>query len=63
MLLVAVAVFLIVGRNDIRNQERYAAQLRNTAANVAVKTGNPTVARAATNGVNQVRQKIKNVNL
>jgi len=69
LVLVAVAVFVVVGRYDIRSQDWYAAKLRMTtaikagtarkhASTVAAKAGGMT-----TNAVHQARQKAKNASL
>ena len=63
LLLVAVAVFVVVGLNDIRSQNEYAAKLLKPAAASAVTTGRQTAIKTETNAVRQVRQKIRNANL
>ena len=69
MVLVALAVLVVVGRYEIKSQERYAAKLRMTTAIKAVPAGNRAVTVAVkaggmtTNAVYQARQKAKNASL
>lgn len=69
LVLVALAVVVVVGRYDLKSQERYAANLRMTAAIKAVPAGKHAVTVAAkaggmtTNAVHQARQNAKNASL
>lgn len=69
LVLVATAVFVIVGLNNIRSQDKFAARLRSgTLATVAQAgaTGGKAadqVADGATNAIHQARHKIGKRNL
>ncbi len=69
LVLVALAVFVVVGRYDIKSQDRYAAKLRTATAIKAVAAGKHAATAAAkaggttTNTVHQARQKAKNASL
>jgi DNA repair exonuclease SbcCD nuclease subunit len=63
LVVVALAVFAVVGHHDIKSQDHYAAQLRNAATAYVAKTGNQTASQTATNMLHQARHKVTNKNL
>lgn len=77
LVLVAAALFVVVGLDNIRSQARYAEKLRNTAVAGALATDEPTptektnnAAEASTrttsettNVLHQARQQVKKANL
>lgn len=59
---VAVVVFAIFSRNDMKSQERYASQMSNPEAAYAATAGRHIDAETPTNAVTQTRQKVKKSN-
>lgn len=59
LVLVAAALFVVVGLNNIKSQERYAARLRSQPLSAVVAADEST----ATNAIHQAQEKSKNENL